>query len=477
MNEKRVDLVVVGCGAGGLAAAVQFLESAPGASVVVLERAPHKLRGGNTAWTGAFFRLQPDGTPAPDFEERMHELSRGLTDEEIIRTLSANAKPTLEWLNAHGVETISGPTYFLTSKGPRLMPAGGGGAIVDRLCASVTELGGTIEYEVTATALLQDEEGTVCGVEATDADGTRRSWQAATVVLACGGFEGSARLLREHLGQDMPDLPTITPGGKANQGDGIVMGLQAGAGTDGQFDRFHGEPVDPRTRTAEALVMVYPYGILVDHQGRRFLDEGAETPDNTFEEVAYRIWRDADQFAYVVADQKLMRHDIGRAVLTDRAPETAATLEALADRLDIDPAALRATVDAYNASAVPGDLDVTQMDGIATTGLKPPKSNWARPIDEPPYVAWPVTCAITFTFGGLRTDADARVLTQQGSPIAGLYAVGEVAGIYHHAYPGATSVLRALVFGRIAGRQAAARTTASTLIEQTSRTATTGTKE
>ncbi|WP_406066265.1 FAD-binding protein [Streptomyces sp. NBC_01077] len=459
VNEIQVDLVVVGCGAGGLATAVRFLEAAPGASVVVLERTSRQRRGGNTAWTGSFFRLQPDGTPAPDFEERMHELSRGRTDKEIIRTLSEHAKPTVEWLHTQGVETTSGPTYFLTSKGPRLMPAGGGGAIVDRLCGRIAELGGIIEYEVTARALRQDDRA-VCGVVGTDATGEERAWRATTVVLACGGFEGSAELLREHLGEHGPDLPTITPGGRANQGEGIVMGMQVGADTDGQFDRFHGEPIDPRTRTAEALVMAYPYGILVDHRGQRFLDEGADTPDNTFEEVAYRIWHEADQFAFLIADQKLMRHDIDRAVLTDRSPETAPTLEALAARLDIDPAAVRATVDTYNAAAVPGDLDITQLDGIATTGIEPPKSNWARPIDEPPYVAWPVTCAITFTFGGLRTDAKARVLTEKGTPVPGLYAVGEVAGIYHHAYPGATSVLRALVFGRIAGEQAAARTAA-----------------
>jgi hypothetical protein len=125
------------------------------------------------------------------------------------------------------------------------------------------------------------------------------------------------------------------------------------------------------------------------------------------ESVAYRIWQDADQFAYVIADQKLVRQDIARAVLTDREPESADTLEALAERLDIDPSALVATVEKYNAAAQPGPLDVTRLDGVSTSGLEPPKSNWARPIDEPPYVAWPVTCAITFTFGGLKTDEHA----------------------------------------------------------------------
>ncbi|MWA01640.1 FAD-binding protein [Actinomadura sp. LD22] len=459
MLEKQTDLVVVGCGAGGLATAVRFLEAAPGARVVVLERMPSDQRGGNTAWTGSFFRLDPAGDPADDFEERMHALSGGLTDKEIIRVLAEQARPTIDWLNAQGVETIAGPTYFLTSKGPRLMPAGGGGAIVDRLCARVTDLGGDIEYEATATALLQDgASGAVTGVTGTTGPaGEPCAWRAPTVVLACGGFEGSKELLREHLGEAGPDLPTITPGGRANRGEGIVMGTRVGAALDGQFDRFHGEPVDPRSRSAEALVMVYPYGVLVDHRGRRFVDEGADTPDNTFEAVAYRIWRDADQFAFLIADQRLMRQDVGRALLTDVPPVTAQTLDELARRLDVDPGTLRTTLEAYNAAATPGDLDVTGLDGVSTQGLEPPKSNWARPIDEPPYVAWPVTCAITFTFGGLRTDAGARVLTAAGDPIEGLYAVGEVAGIYHRSYPGATSVLRALAFGRIAGEQAAAR--------------------
>ncbi|TDD37046.1 FAD-dependent oxidoreductase [Saccharopolyspora elongata] len=456
VDRQQADLVVVGCGAGGLATAVQFLQSFPGGRVVVLERTSKAQRGGNTAWTGSFFRLEEDGTPAADFSSRMLELSDGRTDSAIIGRLAELAQPTMTWLNENGVATKSDITYFLTSKGPRLMPAGGGAAIVETLAARVEALGGTIEYEATAQDLVQDNSGDVVGVIATD--GTR--WEATTVVLACGGFEGSAELLDRYLGERGHELSPIAPGGRANRGEGIEMGIRAGAATDGQFDRFHGEPVDPRTRSAEALVMVYPYGILVDHRGKRFVDEGADTPDNTFESVAYRIWSDADQFAYLIADQKLVRQDIARAVLTDREPETAQTLPELADRLGIDAAQFVATVDEYNAAARPGPLDITTLDRVSTTDLEPPKSNWARPIDEPPYVAWPVTCAITFTFGGLKTDEHAQVIGRGGEPIPGLYAVGEVAGIYHGKYPGATSVLRALVFGRIAGNAAAARSSA-----------------
>jgi tricarballylate dehydrogenase len=460
VSAEELDLVVVGCGAGGLATATQFLEDSPQGRVVVLERATRAARGGNTAWTGAFFRLEADGAPAADFTDRMIELSEGKTDKAIINRLAELAHPTMAWLNDNGVATIQDTTYFLTSKGPRLMPQGGGGAVVERLAELVEERGGRIVYEQTATGLLQDDGGAVVGVRSQGADGSVQEWRARTVVLASGGFEGSAEMLDRYLGERGHELSPIAPGGRSNQGEGIAMAMAVGAQTDGQFERFHGEPVDPRSRSAEALVMVYPYGVLVDHSARRFVDEGSDTPDNTFEAVAYKIWRDADQFAYLIADQKLMRHQIARAVLTDRDPEVADTLEALAGRLGLAPQTLADTIAEYNAAATPGELDVTALDGVATRGLTPPKSNWARPIDEPPFVAWPVTCAITFTFGGLRTDADARVIGADDAPIPGLYAVGETAGIYHHKYPGATSVLRALVFGRVAGQTAAQRASA-----------------
>lgn len=451
-----LDLVVVGCGAGGLATALRFLQEAPGGRVMVVERAPVGRRGGNTAWTGSFFRLQDDGSPAADFTSRMIELSEGKTDAAIVTKLAELAQPTIEWLNDNGVATTSDMTYFLTSKGPRLMPVGGGAAIVETFAARVEGLGGVIEYETTATDLITDDSGVV-GIEVVGASGQRRRLLARTVVLACGGFEGNPDLLDRYLGDRGHELSPIAPGGRFNRGEGIEMAMRAGAQTDGQFDRFHGEPVDPRARHAEALVMVYPYGILVDHRARRFVDEGADTPDNTFEHIAYRIWRDADQFAYLIADQKLMRQDYVRAVLSDRPPVVADTIEDLAGRLDLDADALRLTVSRYNGAAIPGSLDVARLDGVATRGLAPPKSNWARPIDEPPYVAWPVTCAITFTFGGIKTDEQAHVIDHAGEPIPGLLAVGEVAGIYHHKYPGATSVLRALAFGRLAGTTAAQR--------------------
>jgi tricarballylate dehydrogenase len=450
------DLVIVGCGAGGLSAAVSFLEKQPGAEVVVLERAAREDRGGNTRWTKGFFRLQEDGRPTEDFAERIDRYSLGQADSAIVETLTDEAQRTVAWARSNGVEMDLAQTYFLTSKGSRMMPRGGGAAVVEALAARFEQLGGRIEYQAAALDLIV-EDGRIVGVSGLDANEAETSWRAPTVVLATGGFQGNKELLAQHLGERGRSLETICPGGTNNRGEGITMALKAGAGRAGQFDMFHGEPSDPRTNKAEALVMIYPYGILVNREGRRFLDEGKDSVDETFEDVAYHIWRDANQQAYLIVDQLLLQSDYKKAVLSETEPILADSIEELAVSLGIEPSELTATVESYNAACQPGALDVTVKDGVATQNLNPPKSNWARPIGQGPFGAWPMSSVITFTFGGVKTDTAGRAVTPHGEPVPGLYVVGEAAGLYHHSYPGASSMLRAMVFGRLAAADAAAK--------------------
>jgi len=214
---------------------------------------------------------------------------------------------------------------------------------------------------------------------------------------------------------------------------------------------FHGEAVDSRTNQPDAVIWSAPYGILVNRHGRRFMDEGSHTLDRTFELVGYEIWRNQDQEAYWISDQNVA--DLGLLALnfTDQPPVEAATVGELAEKLGLDREALEKTVAEFNAACGPEAFDHTRLDGKSTTGLTPRKSNWAQPLS--PFVGYPLTTAITFTFGGLRTDLRGRVLTPGGTPIAGLYAAGEVTGLFYHEYPTATSVLRSVTFGRIAGAQ------------------------
>ncbi|KQR99501.1 hypothetical protein ASG12_01355 [Williamsia sp. Leaf354] len=456
-----VDVIVIGCGAAGLSAATSVLEQRTGTRVLVLERSSVESRGGNTAWTSSFFRTTEHGDPSVDFTDRMHALSEGRTPADHITALAAGCRETIDWLaTGHGIRFVTDSTYFLTSRGPRLMPQGGGATIVNALCASVERLGGEIRYRAKVVDMTRHEGGWTVLV---DTPSGPETVHATSVVIAAGGFEGSPEMRERHLGPTAGALRTISPGGLANDGGCIEIAMRNGAAPAGQYDRFHGEPTDARSNRPEALVMAYPYGIVVDSFGRRFLDEGADTPDNTFEEVAYRIWRDAHQSAYLIADSRI--HDIpgiARTVLSDRPPYTATTLAELAARIDVDATELGWTVSQFNSACVPGEFDPLTCDGVHTQGLLPPKSNWARPLTEPPFVAWPLACVITFTFGGLATDATGRVLDADGSALPGLYAIGECAGIYYNTYPGATSVLRALNGGRLLGPVIAATPTPTT---------------
>ncbi len=209
------------------------------------------------------------------------------------------------------------------------------------------------------------------------------------------------------------------------------------------------------------MVLVYPYGIVVDREGRRFFDEGGGLVHETWEQFSRSIHFAAPGgIAWAILDARL--RDIAgfeRAILTDLPPLQSDTLQGLAALAGISPQGLERTLAEYN-TACSGDatrFDATRADGLAAgPALRPPKSNWARALDTPPYIAYPLVGAIVYTFGGVATNAEAEVLGESG-PIPGLYAAGEMTGHFYVSAPNAVAVLRALVFGRIAGRNAMAR--------------------
>ena len=198
-------------------------------------------------------------------------------------------------------------------------------------------------------------------------------------------------------------------------------------------------------------------GIIVDAQGQRFLDEGEDFRDNTYVKFGKAIIDEADGVAFCIFDRQMYgRPEFHRAWRPVGPPFTNDTIEGLATDLGIPPDGLARTVRDYNAAVQPGELDLDRLDGKSTAGVSPPKSNWALPLEERPFVAVPVTGGVTFTFGGLKVDASARVYDTAGRVIDGLYAAGELMGeVFYYNYPGATSVIRGAVFGRIASHEAA----------------------
>ena len=375
----------------------------------------------------------------------MPPISRGWREE---------APGTVRWIAGHGV-SFHQPVYYLAKGPPRIQPVGGGEAIHRELSRAAKTMGVVFRHGCAAESLMI-EDGAVRGLRLADGE----TLKADAVILASGGFQGHAGMMREHFGSGGETVPLLAPRARFNTGDGIRMALDAGADASGEWSGMHIEPVDPRATNSAPVVLVYPYGIVVDRDGRRFFDEGAGLVHETWEAFSRDIhFNRPGREVYAILDARLFAiADYQRAIRSEVAPVQAATLAELADALGIDAANLERTIADYNAAATgdPARFDATRCDGLAAvSNLVPPKSNWTRALTEPPFVGYPLIGAIAYTFGGLATDTDGRVL-RDGRPIPGLYAAGEITGHFYGTAPNAVSVLRAFVFGRIAGRQAAA---------------------
>lgn len=465
-------VIVVGSGIAGLSAALSAAEQ--GAQVTIVERAAEGEHGGNTRYTEAYLRMKSMDEVADDFIDHFMANAGGYTDpsieQEMIRdysdwsplarsqstvdpdllgTFAEKAGPTLRWLETAGLRFDFLPTAFITTTTTRLLPVGGGLAMVETLTAACKEKGVNFRFETTARALLKTA-GRVSGLSTSVGD-----IEGDAVILASGGFEGNPEMLARYVGAPAINLRPVARGGHYNKGEGISMALDVGAAPNGDFGSYHAEPIDPRSGIAEPAIFTFPYGILVNKSGQRFTDEAPGTVDAHYENVTRRIFEQRDGIAWLITDARL--DDVPnwqKGSRTDQPPVTANNITDLAEALGLPAHALVATVDAYNAACTEGSFSPLEKDGLATVGLVPPKSNWARPVDRGPFRAWPVISANVFTFGGLKVDRDARVVDHDGRAIPGLYAAGETMGIYYRTYTGSTSVLRGAVFGRQAALHA-----------------------
>jgi len=474
------DAIIIGCGVAGLSAAVAAAEG--GARVILLERAPETERGGNSRHTSAWMRMKSEEAVCDDMIELLLERGHGalppdylrdaardyenwpanvrafpFNDPEVVMALAENAPPTMGWLKSHGIGFTFYEPQLLETGSVRMGPSGGGLAVIDALAASLERLGGEIRYETTARSLLFTARGAVRGVGCWSREGGMVDIEAPNVVVASGGFQGNVEMMTRYHGAHAHFARPVSLGGHYNKGEGIEMMLAAGAAPAGQYDMFHGAPIDPRSTRAEAIVGVVNFGILVGVDGRRFVDEGTERYELFYDEVAWTIMRQKQGLAHFIFDGRLLEiPNIQSRIQTDLPPVRASSPAELAARIAVPPAALEATLRAYNAAATEGPYRISTLDGVATRGLAPPKSNWARPIDETDLHAYPVICGNTFTAGGVKITSDAKVVNRDGEPIPGLYAAGETTGLYYNLYVGATSALRGMVFGRQAGRSIAA---------------------
>ena len=487
-------VVVVGGGNAGLCAAIAAREA--GADVHLLERAPKALRGGNSAFTAGLMRTvyrdaadildladsltaedlaQTDfgSYSASDFLDTLARVTEYRCDPELAGQLVHSSAGTLKWMRSHGVRFA--PAYgrqafrhgdrFRFWGGAIIEVVGGGQGLVDYLTAAAEKLGVHIHYETRAHNLRTEE--TADGIRplgvTVSAAGSPAELLADSVVLAAGGFQANAEWRARYLGPGW-DLAKVR-GTRYDTGDGIEMALRAGASSAGNWTGCHAVAWDRNApefgdlRVGDGFQKhSYPFGIVVNTNGQRFLDEGADFRNYTYARYGREILAQPGQVAWQVFDQQtahLLRDEYHiREVSRVAAP----TLDKLAEAMDgVHPGAFLETVRQFNA-AVRQDMPFNPnvLDGRCTVGVTPRKSNWAMPLEQGPFEAYHVTCGITFTFGGVRADAQARVIDGDGRVMPGLYACGEMlGGLFYINYPGGSGLTAGSVFGRIAGRNAA----------------------
>lgn len=485
------DVVIVGAGNAAFCAALAARES--GASVLILERAPKDENGGNSRFTAGAIRFAYEGADdirelCPDLSEEqiaitdfgtystdqfyddMFRVTSYRTDPALCERLVMQSRDTMKWLREKGVRFM--PIYgrqafkvdgkFKFWGGLTLEAWGGGPGLVDSLTSIAEAHGIDIKYGARVVNLLFDGH-TVQGVRVRH-NGEMHDIHARSTVLASGGFEANAEMRTRYLGPGWEMAKTR--GSRFNTGDGIRMALDIGASPYGNWSGCHAVGWDFNAPEFGDLTVgdnfqkhSYPWGIMVNAHGKRFVDEGADFRNYTYAKYGRVILNQPDQFAWQVFDQKVT-HILRDEYRIKRVTKVSAdTLEGLANKMEgVDPQGFLDEVRAYNAAVntdIPFDPNV--KDGRSTTGLAVPKSNWANTLDEGPFEAYQVGCGITFTFGGLRIDPETGgVLDIDLTPIPGLHAAGElVGGIFYFNYPGGTGLMSGAVFGRLAGTSAA----------------------
>src|SRR5712672_1622112 len=490
IGREDLDVIVVGAGNAATCAALSAPEG--GARVVMLEISPEEARGGNSAFTGGAFRVVYHGGEdlarlIPDMNETelrdvdfgtyteeqyfddMGRLTQYRCDPDLTEILIRQSFETAVWMREKGVRfqlglgrqafRVDGKFKFWGGLACHIW--GGGKELMKALHARAARDGIRVLYETPAIGLLQGDRG-VEGVRVRH-QGRIVELRAKAVIIACGGFEANAEMRARYLGPNW-DLAKVR-GSRFNTGQGLKVALDLGAAVAGHWSGAHAVAWDLNAPPFGDLDVGdqfqkhnYPFGIVINAKGERYLDEGANFHSHTYAKYGAEIVRQPGMFAWQVFDAKVTHLLRGEYRIRRVTKAEAGTLEELAQKLDgVDAAAFLRTVAEFNAAChADAAFNPNVLDGRRTTGLAIDKTNWANTLDTPPFHAYHVTTGVTFTFGGLKISPQGEVEDLYGRVIAGLYAAGEiVGGLFYHNYASGTGLMSGATFGRLAGRSAA----------------------
>ncbi|WP_062263363.1 FAD-dependent tricarballylate dehydrogenase TcuA [Endozoicomonas arenosclerae] len=489
-NSRPGAVIVAGTGNAALSAAIAAREK--GAIVKVFDQADYANRGGNSRLTAAVLRIALESSERVELLLQkplaenvqiepydsdlyfMEATASGKVDEQLIRWIVRNSYSSMYWLVKHGLELeLSDHTYTTAARigeqvysgGLILQAKGEGEGLINAELRILEAMGGTVQYESRVVDLVRsDQDGAVIGACIEDSCG--KQWREyGKVILGSGGFEANRQMVKEHLGEIFAGLKQrCVP---YNTGLLTQKALDLGAMPYGHWQGCHCSPIDVNApdsadHTIRELTnrVSFVAGIIVNREGRRFTDEGANYPPKCYVAVALDTLHQTDQLGFQIFDQQGVRYLDNYYQAKGVTREEAQTLPKLASQLGINAQNLVETVESFNLACQKYshlDYSFHALDACHTAGVTPPKSNWARPITEPPYVAYPYTAGLTYTFGGLKINQHAQVLDCNGLVIEGLYACGEAVGgvNYMPFYIAGQGLVKGTVTGMHAGHHAA----------------------
>ena len=452
------DVIVVGGGNAGLCAAIEAAEA--GARVLILDSAPKPYRGGNSRHTRNFrcmhrgpLSVLTDAYEEDEYFDDLIRVTKGKTDEALARMTIRSSEECLPWMEKHGVVFQKSLSGTLSLSRTNAFFLGGGKALLNAYYNTAEDLGVTVAYEAEVTHVVI-EDGTFQGLDVT-IGGTPHRIEGRAQVLASGGFQANLDWLADAWGPAARNF--LIRGTPYNRGRVLRDMLDQGAESVGDPTQCHAVAIDGRAAQFDGGIVTrldcVPFSVVVNKNGERFYDEGEDVWPKRYAIWGRLVAAQPDQVAYSIIDSK----SIDKFMPSVYPPETADTLDGLAQKLGISGTRLRETVAAFNAACQPGDFMPTELDGLTTEGLTPPKTNWARPITEPPFYGYSLRPGVTFTYLGLKVDRTARVSGPAGR-LQNVWAAGEImaGSILGEGYLAGFGMTIGTVFGRIAGQEAAA---------------------